>query len=159
MRAQLNDGRVAIVPYEPAHHHPFRRLNEAWISRHFRIEPPDTRVLAAPQQEILDKGGHIIVAARQGAVVGVCALLRVDGDTFELAKMAVAESARGHGVGFLVGQEAIRRARAAGASRLILESNTVLTPAIALYRKLGFVEVTGIPSEYSRCNIHMEMKL
>jgi len=58
-----------------------------------------------------------------------------------------------------VGQEAIRRVRAAGASRLILESNTVLTPAIALYRKLGFVEVSGIPSEYSRCNIHMELKL
>jgi len=159
MRAQLNDERVEIVPYEPAHHDAFRRLNEAWIGRYFRIEPPDTRVLAAPQQEILDKGGQIIVAVREGSVVGVCALLRVDGDTFELAKMAVAESARGHGIGFLVGQEAIRRVRAAGASRLILESNTVLTPAIALYRKLGFVEVSGIPSEYSRCNIHMELKL
>jgi len=159
MSAPLDDGRVDIVPYELAHHDAFRRLNEAWISRYFRIEPPDTRVLAAPQREILDKGGQIIVAVRQGDVVGVCALLRVDGDTFELAKMAVAENARGHGVGFLVGQEAIRRARAAGASRLILESNTVLTPAIALYRKLGFVEVTGIASEYSRCNIHMEMML
>jgi len=116
-------------------------------------------VLAAPQQEILDQGGEIIVAVRAGEVVGVCALLRVDGDTFELVKMAVAESARGLGIGFLVGQEAIRRARAAGVSRLILESNTVLAPAIALYRKLGFAEVTGIPSEYSRCNIHMELKL
>ena len=159
MRAQLNDARVDIVPYEPAHQDAFRRLNEAWISRYFRIEPPDTRVLAAPQQEILDKGGQIIVAVRAGDVVGVCALLRVDGDTFELVKMAVDESARGHGVGLLVGQEAIRRATAAGASRLILESNTVLSPAIALYRKLGFVEVTGIPSEYSRCNIHMELDL
>ena len=159
MSAQPDDARVELVPYEPTHQDAFRRLNEAWISRYFRIEPPDTRVLAAPQQEILDKGGQIIVAVRAGDVVGVCALLRVDGDTFELVKMAVAESARGHGVGFLVGQEAIRRARAAGASRLILESNTVLSPAIALYRKLGFVEVAGIPSEYSRCNIHMELTL
>jgi GNAT superfamily N-acetyltransferase len=159
MRAQPDDERVELVPYESVHHDAFRRLNEAWISRYFRIEPPDTRVLAAPQQEILDKGGQIIVAVRGGDVVGVCALLRVDGDTFELVKMAVAESARGHGVGFLVGQEAIRRATAAGASRLILESNTVLSPAIALYRKLGFVEVAGIPSEYSRCNIHMELTL
>ena len=159
MRVQPDDERVDLVPYESVHHDAFRRLNEAWISRYFRIEPPDTRVLAAPQQEILDKGGQIIVAVRAGEVVGVCALLRVNDDTFELVKMAVAESARGLGIGFLVGQEAIRRARAAGVSRLILESNTVLAPAIALYRKLGFAEVTGIPSEYSRCNIHMELKL
>ena len=159
MSETRSDVRVDIVPYEPSHREAFQRLNEAWISRHFRLEPPDTRVLEAPREQILDKGGDIIVAVRAGDVVGVCALLRVDGDTFELAKMAVAESARGHGVGFLVGQEAIRRARAAGASRLILESNTVLTPAIALYRKLGFVEVTGVHSEYARCNIHMELDL
>jgi GNAT superfamily N-acetyltransferase len=159
MSETRSDVRVEIVPYEPSHRAAFQRLNEAWISRYFRIEPPDTRVLEAPQEQILDKGGDIIVAASAGDVVGVCALLRVDGDTFELAKMAVAESARGHGVGFLVGQEAIGRARAAGASRLILESNTVLTPAIALYRKLGFVEVTGVHSEYARCNIHMALQL
>ena len=49
--------------------------------------------------------------------------------------------------------------RATGASRVILESNTVLTPAITLYRKLGFTEFTGVPSEYDRCNIHMELSL
>jgi GNAT superfamily N-acetyltransferase len=159
MSAPPGDERIQLVPYEATHHDAFRRLNEAWITRYFRIEPPDTRMLAAPQQEILDQGGQIVVAMRAGDVVGVCALLRVDADTFELVKMAVADSARGLGIGFLVGQEAIRRARTAGASRLILESNTVLIPAIALYRKLGFVEVSGIPSEYSRCNIHMELKL
>lgn len=155
----MSDGRVDLVPYEAAHRAAFRQLNEAWISRYFRLEPPDLRVLDAPQEEILDKGGEIIVAVRSGGVVGVCALLRVDASTFELAKMAVAENARGLGIGYLVGQEAIRRAAGAGASRLILESNTVLTPAIALYRKLGFVEVAGMPSEYSRCNIHMELTL
>ena len=159
MSVQPGDSRAAIVPYERAHHDAFRRLNEAWISRHFRIEPPDTRVLEAPQAEILDKGGQIIVAARGEEVVGVCALLRVDADTFELAKMAVAESARGLGIGYLVGQEAVERARRAGASRLILESNTVLAPAIALYRKLGFTEVEGAHSEYARCDIHMELLL
>ena len=159
MSAPPGDARAIVVPYERAHQDAFRRLNEAWISRYFRIEPPDTRVLAAPQAEILDKGGQIIVAVRGEEVVGVCALLRVDADTFELAKMAVAESARGLGIGYLVGQEAVERARRAGASRLILESNTVLAPAIALYRKLGFTEVEGAHSEYARCNIHMELKL
>jgi len=159
MSARPGDAHAVVVPYERAHQDAFRRLNEAWISRYFRIEPPDTRVLEAPQEEILDKGGHIIVAVRGEEVVGVCALLRVDADTFELVKMAVAESARGLGIGSLVGEEAVERARRAGASRLILESNTVLAPAIALYRKLGFTEVTGVHSEYARCNIHMELLL
>ena len=159
MRARPNDERVEIVPCEPAHHDAFRRLNEAWISRYFRIEPPDARVLEAPQEQILDKGGHILVAVRGGEPVGVCALLRVDDSTFELAKMAVAEHARGFGVGARLGEAAIATARAAGASRVILESNTVLTPAIALYRKLGFVEVAGVHSEYARSNIHLELVL
>jgi GNAT superfamily N-acetyltransferase len=159
MRDAERDAPIEVVPYEPAHREAFRRLNEAWISRYFRIEPPDRRVLDAPQEEILDKGGRIIVAVRGSEVVGVCALLRVDSATFELVKMAVAEAAQGLGVGSRIGQAAIAVAREAGASRLILESNTILAPAIALYRKLGFTEVSGIPSEYSRCNIHMELEL
>lgn len=153
------DADLRIVPYDSRHQKAFRRLNEAWISRYFRLEAPDLRVLDTPQEEILDKGGRIMVAVRGGDVVGVCALLHVDERTFELAKMAVAEDAQGLGVGTRLGEAAIEQARAAGASRLILESNTVLAPAIALYRKLGFVEVSGIPSEYSRCNIHMERQL
>ena len=159
MNERARDVRVEVVPYEPKYGDAFRSLNEAWISRYFRIEEPDTRVLEAPQEQILDKGGHILVAIRDGEPIGVCALLRVDDATFELAKMAVAEHARGLGAGSLLGESAKVTARAAGASRLILESNTVLTPAIALYRKLGFTEVTAVPSEYNRCNIHMELDL
>jgi GNAT superfamily N-acetyltransferase len=155
-----NDARIDIVAYESAHHDAFRRLNEAWISRYFRIEPPDRRMLESPQEEILDKGGQIVGAVRGGGeVVGVCALLRVDATTFELVKMAVADQAQGLGVGTRLGEAAIANARAAGASRLILESNTILAPAMALYRKLGFIEVTGAHSEYARCNIHMEVPL
>ena len=155
----MSNGRVDVVPYEPAHQAAFRQLNEAWISRYFRLEPPDLRVLESPQEQILDKGGHILVAVRDGEPVGVCALLRVDGETFELAKMAVAEHARGVGAGYRLGEAAKAWACQAGASRLILESNTILAPAIALYRKLGFTECSGVPSEYDRCNIHMELTL
>jgi hypothetical protein len=54
---------------------------------------------------------------------------------------------------------AIGAARRRRHGRLILESNTILEPAIALYRKLGFTEFSGVPSEYDRCNIHMELWL
>ena len=159
MSQRADDERVQVVSYQASHREAFQRLNEEWIRRYFRIEEPDRRVLEAPHEQILDKGGHILVAVRDGEPIGVCGLLRVDDSTFELAKMAVAEHARGLGAGFLLGEAAKETAREAGASRLILESNTILEPAIALYRKLGFTEFTGVPSEYDRCNIHMELSL
>ena len=45
------------------------------------------------------------------------------------------------------------------ATRLYLESNTSLVPAISLYRKLWFREVTGGASPYARCDIRMEKAL
>jgi ribosomal protein S18 acetylase RimI-like enzyme len=50
----------------------------------------------------------------------------------------------------------IEKARQCGAEKIILQSNTILEPAINLYRKLGFEEVDTFPSEYKRSNIHME---
>jgi ribosomal protein S18 acetylase RimI-like enzyme len=148
-----------IVACAPAHYGAFRRLNEEWIARYFGVEPPDRRVLDAPKAEILDKGGHILVAVLEGRVVGVCALVPEGDGTFELAKMAVDGDVRGRGVGWALGRAAMATARASGASRLVLQSNTVLAPAIALYRKLGFVELHGAPSAYARSNIHMELPL
>lgn len=73
--------------------------------------------------------------------------------------MAVAEWARGRGVGRLLGEAAVAAARAAGAPRVDLLSNTVLGPAIALYRALGFVEVPLPPTPYARANIKMVLDL
>src|SRR5580704_7096716 len=40
----------------------FRRLNEEWITRFFRIEPKEEPILADPQSTILDSGGRIFFA-------------------------------------------------------------------------------------------------
>ena len=63
----------------------------------------------------------------------------------------------GLGIGFLIGQACIEKARALGAHRVYLESNTTLKPAINLYHQLGFRKVAGPPSPYERCNIQMEL--
>jgi len=157
--ARSRDAGVEIVPYGPEYREAFRRLNEIWISQYFTVEPVDRRVLDAPETEILEPGGRILVALLEGQPVGVCALLRMGDGGFELSKMAVAAEAQGRGIGQRLGQAAIQHASAAGASRLYLESNTVLGPAIALYRKLGFREVTGSASVYGRTNIRMELVL
>ena len=91
--------------------------------------------------------------------VGTCALLKMEDNVYELAKMAVAPEAQGKNIGWMLGQACIAKGRELKADKLYLESNTRLTPAISLYQKLGFKKVTGHPSPYERCNIQMELVL
>jgi ribosomal protein S18 acetylase RimI-like enzyme len=151
---------ATIVAYEPRHAGAFRSLNLAWITEHFRVEDADRRALDDPDGYIIAHGGEILVAERaDGEVVGVCALLRNGDGSFELAKMAVDPAARGQHLGRALGDAAIARARELGASSVELLSNTKLTPAIALYRALGFVEAPMSASEYERANIRMVLDL
>lgn len=158
-RKQREQSQVEIVDYAPEFHGDFQRLNYEWIEKYFQVEAADHQSLGYPDEKILQPGGHIYMARYHGEIVGTCALIKVDETTYELAKMTVTESARGRGIGWLLGQAAIAKARELGAQRLYLESNTVLQPAIRLYQKLGFRQVVGRPSPYERCNIQMEIEV
>lgn len=152
---------VAIIPYEARYQPDFKRLNMEWISRYFAVEPHDLEQLEQPDTYILPNGGQIILAKLGEEIVGTIALVS-DGPnarSYELAKMVVAPAAQGRGIGRQLGQAALEVARQAGATRVWLESNRVLSPAIALYRQLGFREVPGRPTPYSRANIWMEINL
>ena len=160
---QSSSPAVRIVPFDPArpeHHAAFRDLNLAWIGAHFAVEARDRHELDEPVGHILAAGGQIFMAeVDSGEILGTCALLAEPDGAFELAKMAVSETARGRGVGRALGEAAIAAARARGAPRVELLSSTVLAPAIALYRALGFVEVPLPPSDYARANIKMVLEL
>ena len=123
------------------------------------MEEADYKSLDRPQQYILDAGGHILIALYRDEPVGTCALLKMDDETYELAKMSVSAQVRGKGIGLLLGRAIIEKARSLGAKRLYLESNTILQPAVSLYRKLGFEEIEGNTSPYERCDIQMELIL
>ena len=148
-----------IVDYQPDYQPDFARLNYEWIERYFEVEETDRQSLDNPEKKIIQPGGHILMAELDDRIVGTCALIKAGDGVYELAKMAVAETARGKGIGWLLGRAAIDRAKELGASSVFLESNTVLTPAINLYRKLGFKKVVRDPSPYDRCNIQMELAL
>ena len=149
-------GKIVIVPYRHEHRAAFRDINVEWIEANFQLEPEDVHQLDHPEH-ILDAGGAIFIALRDGDPVGTTALVRMDDGRFELAKMAVAPKARGQGIGRWLGEAAIAEARRRRAKEVYLESNRKLESAIALYRKLGFVEVDGGASPYARCNIQMAL--
>jgi DNA-binding MarR family transcriptional regulator/GNAT superfamily N-acetyltransferase len=155
-------GAVEIRTFKPAYAEAFRTLNMSWIEHYFKVEEADRQVLGDPAGEILSRGGEVLFAVSRGReqVIGTCALIRLENETAELAKMAVSEEAKGKQVGLLLGESVIELARARGFRTLVLESNRKLTPAISLYKKLGFIEKPiPHPSEYSRVNIYMELSL
>lgn len=157
--AKKRNAEVRIVDYQPQYQPSFKRLNEEWITRWFKMEEADYKSLDHPQQYILDTGGHILIALCDGEPVGTCALIKMDEENYELAKMSVSAQSRGNGIGLLLGRAIIDRAKGLGAKRLYLESNTLLKPAVSLYQKLGFQEIHGATSPYERCNIQMELIL
>jgi putative acetyltransferase len=153
---------MQIVDYRPELAEAFRALNEAWITRYFALEAKDREVLDDPQGKILDRGGQILFLLEADEVVGCCALLAMADGGYEVAKMAVIEGHKGRGFGRALMAACVERAKAAGAPRLYLETNSALAPALALYRSFGFIELDGMsrgPSDYARVDVWMELRL
>src|SRR5262249_13924678 len=117
-------------------------------------------MLGDPQAQILDPGGAILIAEADGSTVGCCALILSSLGTFELAKMAVTEAYQGRGLGKMLLARAIETARSMGASRLFLESNSRMTPAVRLYESMGFMHAARArQSDYDRSDVYMELPL
>lgn len=140
----------------------FKRLNEAWILEYFELEDADRKMLDDPQGYIIDAGGEILFAQDRSTeeIVGTCALVNRGGGAGELAKMTVIPSLRGQGVGRLIANAVVARAREMGFETLYLETNSRLAPALGLYRQLGFVrKPSPWASDYTRADVYMEMTL
>jgi ribosomal protein S18 acetylase RimI-like enzyme len=92
-------------------------------------------------------------------MIGTVALKAVSPGIFEMTKMAVDKAAQGLGAGKLLCQTAIQKAKGLGAEKLILYSQTGLQTAIAIYRKMGFIEIPLEKGKYARADIKMELPL
>jgi ribosomal protein S18 acetylase RimI-like enzyme len=149
---------LTILEYKPEFQPWFEKFNRDWIEKHFWMEPIDVAVLQNPDEHILKKGGSILMASCDKEMAGTVALKYVEPGVYEFTKMAVDEKFRGQRIGLLLSEAAIIKARQLGAHKIILYSNTILAPAISLYRKLGFKEVP-VDAVYKRSDIKMELTL
>jgi ribosomal protein S18 acetylase RimI-like enzyme len=151
---------ITIIDYEPRHQPDFESLNRVWIEKYFYMEPRDEYVLKNPEEAILSKGGCILIGLYNDTVAGVVALIKVDNETYEFAKMGVHENFRRKGIAEALSHAALAKVKALDGKKLILFSNTKLEPALLLYQKLGFKEVPMDEfNEYRRSNIKMELYL
>jgi N-acetylglutamate synthase-like GNAT family acetyltransferase len=94
--------------------------------------------------------------------IGCCALVSLGDNRFEVAKMTVAESERGRGLGRWLLEHVVVFAKEKAIAGLYLETNTALANAIHIYEAVGFKHVPAErvkPSPYARANVFMEMRL
>ncbi|WP_244891181.1 GNAT family N-acetyltransferase [Cyclobacterium xiamenense] len=147
---------VRILPFSDTLAPYFLTINREWIETHFSMEPFDVAQLQTPRETIINPGGEVLFAEWKGAIVGTVGMKNMGDGQYELIKMGVLPKARGQQVGWLLGQAALNWAKQNGAKKVLLYSNSILAPALALYRKLGFREIPMEPGTYQRCDIKME---
>ncbi|MGB9183072.1 MAG: GNAT family N-acetyltransferase [Solirubrobacteraceae bacterium] len=116
------------------------------------------REQGVPEREELDgrddESLHLVAVAG-GEVLATCRLLFV-GNTVQFSRLAVAVSARRHGIASALLELADDEARAAGARRLVLHAQTY---ARALYETAGYVPRGRIFMEAGIEHIAMEKYL
>lgn len=151
---------IEIVEFEESHAAAFAALNYEWIEKFFSIERHDREILDEPNASVIEPGGQIFMALVAGEPAGTVAMIPAGEGVFELTKMAVAPRFQGRGLGDRLIERCIEFASERAAASVFLESHRSLQPALALYRKHGFVEVPGDPnSEYARADIRMGIDL
>ncbi len=85
-------------------------------------------------------GAFYVLEEKDGPIIGAYGLYPVDKATCELRKMYLYNSYRGKGLGKLLLESALSKARQMGFKKMTLETASVLKEAISLYKSYGFVE-------------------
>jgi len=105
-----------------------------------------------------NRKGWFEVLEDEGKIIGCYGIYRINDSTCELRKMYLLPSYQGKGLGKLMMDAAIKKAKLLGYSEVILESNQLLKKALGLYKIYGFMEYK--PDHFSdRCDLAMKLKL
>jgi|TARA_B110000444_G_C18641841_1_gene501822 GNAT superfamily N-acetyltransferase len=187
-KVRKKNNNIVIVGYHPKYADDFAALNYQWITEFFVIEPEDRAALDHPEAYAIDNGGEIFFLLDRSSggetVIGTAALVpkKVPKkalkktwkeapqqavaqtaeaiEVYELAKMAVSPNRQGEGLGQLLLQHCIEFARQRRGKQIILTTNDILKPALAVYHKLGFRDLPVNPDErYERGNLAMVLDL
>jgi ribosomal protein S18 acetylase RimI-like enzyme len=150
---------ITVIDYEAKHQPYFEKFNRQWIEAWFTMEPVDEYVLTNPEEAILKDGGAILMGVYNGEIAGTVGLRKVNTQTYEFTKMAVGEDFMRKVIAEALSYASFEKAKALGATKVILCSNTKNANAIKLYEKIGFKHLPVEPGVYERANIKMEIEI
>ena len=110
------------------------------------------------EQHYNKTGGCFWVAIDGDKLVGTTGVRKLTRTTCELKRMYVLEQNRRLGIGQEMLEAAIKFARSAGYSRMVLDSSKWLIAARSLYLKNGFVDTEKYNNNY-RADVFMQKEL
>lgn len=110
----------------------------------------DLLLLADPSEEMIRSyiyQARIYVAEKEDRLIGVYVITLEEPGRPEIRNLAVAADFQGQGLGKLLLQHAIARARENGASGLMIGTGNSSVGQLYLYQKMGF-EIVAIRKDY-----------
>lgn len=147
---------MEIVTYDPKYKSAFIQFNTDWIVDNFgSLEAEDIETFEKMDEELED-GAMIYFAVENGVPLATCMAKPMDGETWEICKLASNKHREHKGCGSAVFEAAIQWAVKHGAKKLFLLSNRKLKPAIHIYEKFGFKEIKLTDYAYVRGDIAFE---
>jgi putative acetyltransferase len=104
--------------------------------------------------------GRLLLAEYRGQPAGCVALHKLDSGICEMKRLYLRPQLRGRGVGRALAQAVIAEARAIGYRKMRLDTvEPVMPNAVAMYRRLGFVEIAPYRTNPIAGALYMELAL
>jgi ribosomal protein S18 acetylase RimI-like enzyme len=104
--------------------------------------------------------GRLLLAEYRGQLAGCVALHRIDAAICEMKRLYLRPQLRGRGVGRALAETVITEAKAIGYRKMRLDTvEPVMPNAVALYRRLGFVEIDPYRANPIAGALYMELAL
>lgn len=147
---------MEIIKYQPKYKKDFVRLNKAWIEKYFKMEQEDYDVLNNVDH-LIENGAMVFFAVENDNVQATGMTMPLSNGDWEICKLGADNNYQGKGIGSAVFKACLEYAAANGAKRIIIVSNTILKPALHIYKKFGFKEIPmDNTHHYERENIQLE---
>ena len=104
--------------------------------------------------------GRLLVAEYLGQLAGCVALHKLASEVCEMKRLYLRPQLRGRGVGRALAETVIAEARAIGYRKMRLDTvEPVMPNAVAMYRRLGFVEIEPYRPNPIAGALYMELAL
>ena len=151
---------VTVDVFKEEYKSDFETLNLQWIKKYFKVEEEDSKILKNPESYVIEGGGQIFFAVKDGKAIGTAAMILTKERIFELSKMAVDSSYQGFGIGRMLINKCIQFAEKENALEIFLITNNRLLPALELYNSSGFeLDEDYDDNRYERGNTKMKLLL
>ena len=104
--------------------------------------------------------GRLLLAESDAQLAGCIALRKLDDTICEMKRLYVRPQFRGRGLGRALTDRIIAEARQIGYTRMRLDTvEPVMKDAVAMYRKIGFVEIAPYCANPMAGALYMELQL